>query len=139
MRNQLGHLIIGLCGSTIQARKDAMEALSDRLPGTIDATIPAVVKAPWRRGDHLSASLATYDWAKHKNIIAIITSREEAEAVERHGGHVIHVEGTPSDEIAIQRHTLLITFAPESRGRYTTISDTLEKLGEEGVTFAQAA
>lgn len=134
MRNSKGQLIIGLCGSTIGARRDAAELFADHLQDVKDVTISGAVRAAWRRGDHLLSELAAND-PEHSpeppaNVVAMITCREEAAAIEKMGGHVIHVEGNPSDDIAIKRDTILLTFKPEGRGRYTTISETLALLGE---------
>ncbi|MGL4504947.1 MAG: hypothetical protein ACRCUF_04350, partial [Aeromonas sobria] len=64
----------------------------------------------------------------HATVICIITCHEEAESIEMKGGHVVHVEGNPSDDISIERHTLLLTLKSEGWGRYTTPAETLEKL-----------
>lgn len=132
MRNENGNLIIGLCGSTIGARKEALRLLTDSLTDVKDVTIPGNVRATWRRGDALTEQLEEFDGTDGNGVaIAMITCREEAEAIHEMEGIIIHVEGNPSDDVSIERHHLLLTFKEESRGRYTTLADTLVKLGEQ--------
>lgn len=121
-------LIIALCGSTIGARREALNAISVALPGAIDLTIGSGTRATWRRGDALFDALDVFKTSGEKVAIAIITCHEEAESIEMQGGHVVHVEGTPSDDISIERHTLLLTMREEGRGRYTTVAETIDKL-----------
>ncbi|MGL4755348.1 MAG: hypothetical protein ACRCXB_23555 [Aeromonadaceae bacterium] len=132
MRNENDNLIIGLCGSTIGARKEALQLLFDALSDVKDVTIPGSVRATWRRGDALGEVLQEFnDTDGNGAAIAMITCREEAESIELFDGVIIHVEGNPSDDISIDRHHLLLTFKEQSRGRYTTLADTLVKLGEQ--------
>lgn len=140
MKTNNGSIIIGLCGSTISARREAMELLSECLNKVADVTISGGVRAPWLRGDGLASKLEEFAASNDADAaIAMITHREEAEAIEAAGGHVIHVEGTPSDEIAIKLNTILLTLKPTCRGRYTTVRATLEKLGVPVFDFDQAA
>ncbi len=119
-------LIVGLCGSTINARREAIEALMKLEPEALNLTIPSNVRAPWRRGDAL---YDTFEATEPGHIIFCdIQCDEEADTIECFGGFVVHVEGVPSDEIAIKRDTLLLTMKTEDRGRYTTPANTLAKL-----------
>ncbi|APU00467.1 hypothetical protein [Aeromonas phage 3] len=126
--NERKQLIIALCGSTIGARKEAFEALYNHFPVCADLTVSSGVRATWRRGDALFDALDAFKSSASPVALAIITCHEEAESVNMMGGHVVHVEGTPSDDIAIERHTALLTMKTEGRGRYTTVTETVEKL-----------
>ena len=126
--NEDSKLIIALCGSTIEARKAALAAIKAILPEAVDLTIGSGTRATWRRGDALFDALDEFRTSGATEALAIITCHEEAESVEMMGGHVVHVEGTPSDDIAIQRHTKLLTMRSEGRGRYTTVADTVAQL-----------
>ncbi|AWH14997.1 hypothetical protein [Aeromonas phage 85AhydR10PP] len=126
--NESKQLIIALCGSTIGARKAALEAMQAHFPVCADLTVSGGVRATWRRGDALFDAIDAFKTSACPVALAIVTCREEAESVEMHGGHVVHVEGTPSDDISIERHTLLLTMREEGRGRYTTLTETLDKL-----------
>ncbi len=119
-------LIVGLCGSTINARRAAIEALKALEPEALDLTIPSNVRAPWRRGDALYEEFEATP-AGHV-VLCDIQCAEEADTIECFGGFVVHVEGVPSDDTAIKRDTLLLTMKPEDRGRYTTPVNTLAKL-----------
>ncbi|APU01218.1 hypothetical protein [Aeromonas phage 32] len=121
-------IIIALCGSTIGARKAAFEALSAEFPLVVDLTVSSGVRATWRRGDALFDALDAFKASASPVAMAIITCHEEADSVNMMDGHVIHVEGTPSDDIAIERHTMLLTMREEGRGRYTTVAETVAKL-----------
>lgn len=120
-------LIVGLCGSTIAGRREALLALRELESKALNITIPPNVRATWRRGEALDDAIdaAGHD---HPLLLAKITCLEEAEAVESYGGHVVHVDGLPSDDIAIKRDSLLMTVSGVARGRYTTPEQTFEAL-----------
>lgn len=126
--NESKQLIIALCGSTIGARKEALEAIKAHFPVCADLTVSTGVRATWRRGDALFDAIDAFKTSACPVALAIITCHEEAESVGMLGGHVVHVEGTPSDDISIERHTLLLTLREEGRGRYTTVDETVAKL-----------
>lgn len=120
-------IIIGLCGSTIAARQEALESLASQLGEHTDLTISGGVRAAWRRGDALFDALDELP-VGHSPVLCKITCHEEAESIEMKGGHVIHIEGNPSDDISIERHSILLTLKDEGRGRYITVSEAVEKL-----------
>lgn len=123
-------LVIGFCGSTSNGRKEALKAVAALHPQAVNVTVPPSVRATWRRGDHLELALTAEELLQVPVVMADISCLEEAEVIESFGGHVVHVEGLPSDDIPIQRDTLLITVTGENRGRYTDPQTTMEKLME---------
>lgn len=117
-------IIIGLCGSRRIGRAGVIGHISTMHPEAVDLTVSRCHRVPWGRAERLEESIAGCDAPV---IVAGVCSFEEAQAIEKMGGQVVHIFGPPSEDVPIKRNSILTTTA-EPRGRYISISDMLEQV-----------
>lgn len=110
-------VIIGLAGGGKTNRKAMVKTFLELLEGTgkiEDITVSKFHRVPWGRAEKLDEAIAKSDTPV---LVAAVNCLEEAMTIEDAGGVVIHVDGPPSEEIPIQRESMLVT--PKTpRGRY---------------------
>ncbi|MGL5589036.1 MAG: hypothetical protein ACRDDI_13365 [Aeromonas veronii] len=116
-------VIIGLIGGGKTARREMVKEFVKLNPSTtFDATVSRYYRTPWGRAEQLNDGLAV---AELPIVVADIRCLEEAMVIEDAGGFVMHVQGTPTDEVAMTRDSILVS-ATEQRGRYVYPHTALE-------------
>ncbi|MGL5484549.1 MAG: hypothetical protein ACRDC7_21905 [Aeromonas veronii] len=124
-------MIVGVCGGSAIQRAEVIRLMRciRGVEVSTDVTVSSSIRAPWRRGEALANALdvEVAALAPTPLVVASINSFEESEEIEALGGHVIHIEGLPSDDVPIERSTIMVTTG-EPRGRYITPAMALEKM-----------
>ncbi|MGL4755213.1 MAG: hypothetical protein ACRCXB_22875 [Aeromonadaceae bacterium] len=119
-------IIVGLCGSRRIGRAGVISMIKALHPAAVDLTVSRCHRVPWGRAERLEATIAQ---CEAPVIVAGVCSFEEAQTIEKMGGHVVHIFGPPSEDVPIKRDSILTTMA-EPRGRYITVQDMLEQVRE---------
>ena len=107
-------IIIGLVGGGKTSRREMVKEFTKLDPHLFDASVSSFHRTPWGRAEQLDAALGR---TESPLVVADIKCLEEAMVIEDAGGFVMHVQGTPSDEVAIAKDSILLS-ATDCRGRY---------------------
>ena len=128
-------LLIGIAGANATARERVARAMRDAQI----CTVSVYTDAPAQRfGSHAEVARrmqrlegmisATPAKGAECLVVAHVVHRVEAERIRKLGGHVVHVEGVPSDEVPIVRGDLLATATKDGHRHFIDGEAALSEL-----------
>ncbi len=127
-------LLIGIAGANPLARERVARAMRDAEICSVSLYVDApaqrfgahteVARRMQRLDEMISATPAK---GAQCLVVAHVVHRVEAERIRKLGGHVVHVEGVPSEEVAIVRGDLLAT---ATKGGHRHFIDGMTALSE---------